>query len=657
MRQLETQTGAERGTTVASTRTRLTWRKTFFLFCSIGALVASFAFAGGASAMRETAATAPSIVSDQADYTPGSTVTLTGANWGGGEAVHIVVNDDQSEPWSYGTDVNADATGGFTVHFQLPTSFAATYSVQATGASGAVATTSFTDGNVSYSPARIPAAGFQSVTAGTSFNFAETLDKQGGGADPQVALPISVTNPTQSNQAACGGAQQTIPTSWISIVTPSLPRTISGPTSFTFRVTPATGSSGLYTGFVSLDTPVGGNAGSIALCISVPTISATTLSVAPATGTYGGTVNLLATLTSGGSGVSGKTISFSLNGSPKGTATTNASGVATLSDASLSGINAGTYTSGVSASFPGDSSFSESSGTASLTVDKANQTISFAAPSGVTFGDADSDLGATASSGLPVGYVSSTTGKCTIVGGKLHVVGAGDCTITASQGGNDNYNAATPVERTFAIAKKGLTVTAKDSQKIYLAPNPGFEAMYSGFVNGDGASSLDGTLTFDTAATASSPVGSYDVTPGGLTATNYMITFVKGTLKIVYASGSCLGSPGHAILQPINAGGDSVFKQGSTVPAKFRVCDANGNSIGTAGVVSSFTLASTKAGTLTVVDEEIFSTTPDTAFRWSASDQQWIFNISTKTQKANTTYIYKITLNDGSSIDFQYGLK
>jgi hypothetical protein len=145
MRLFETVTGAEKGSTMASTRTQMTWRKTFFLFCSIGALLASFAFAGGASAMRETASTAPSIVSDKADYNPGSTVTLTGANWGSGEAVHINVNDDVGQTWKLDADVAADADGNFTYQFTLPNFFVADYNVTATGASGQVATAAFTD--------------------------------------------------------------------------------------------------------------------------------------------------------------------------------------------------------------------------------------------------------------------------------------------------------------------------------------------------------------------------------------------------------------------------------------------------------------------------------------------------------------------------------
>ena len=51
------------------------------------------------------------------------------------------------------------------------------------------------------------------------------------------------------------------------------------------------------------------------------------------------------------------------------------------------------------------------------------------------------------------------------------------------------------------------------------------------------------------------------------------------------------------------------------------------------------------------------STTPDTDFRWSATDQQWIFNMGSKSLKASTTYYYDITLKDGTHILFNFGLK
>jgi hypothetical protein len=129
------------------------------------------------------------------------------------------------------------------------------------------------------------------------------------------------------------------------------------------------------------------------------------------------------------------------------------------------------------------------------------------------------------------------------------------------------------------------------------------------------------------------------------------------TIKVSYpTSGTCIDGPTHAILPPINTDGTSVCKQGSTVPAKFRVCDANGVSVGTPGVVTSFKLIQIINGTTAAnVNEPVDSTTPDNMFRWTGD--LWIFNISTKTLSKNKTYVYLITLNDGSTIQFQFGLK
>jgi hypothetical protein len=130
------------------------------------------------------------------------------------------------------------------------------------------------------------------------------------------------------------------------------------------------------------------------------------------------------------------------------------------------------------------------------------------------------------------------------------------------------------------------------------------------------------------------------------------------TYSVIYAVGGlCLGSPGHQILQPINVDGSSVFNGKSTSPAKFRVCDANGMSIGTPGVVSSFSIYQVISGTMTAPNEDVPSTTPDTAFRWDPTAQQWIFNINNKSYPSNQTYFFRIALNDGTSIIFDYGLK
>ena len=134
---------------------------------------------------------------------------------------------------------------------------------------------------------------------------------------------------------------------------------------------------------------------------------------------------------------------------------------------------------------------------------------------------------------------------------------------------------------------------------------------------------------------------------------------VTRTFAITYApDGQCLGAPGHQVLPPLAADGSRVVRQNATIPVKFRVCDVNGVSIGTPGVVTSFTLIRIVEGTVTTeVNVESISTTPHTAFRWDPADEQWIFNLSTKDLAPGATYVYRIGLNDGTSIDFSFGVR
>ena len=212
------------------------------------------------------------------------------------------------------------------------------------------------------------------------------------------------------------------------------------------------------------------------------------------------------------------------------------------------------------------------------------------------------------------------------------------------------------------INVKAATVTALNRTKIFGATmtpdqsDPG-DFGTSGFVGGD--SVTDVTLTSPGyaagAAPGSHPIGVSNATGTGLD--NYTISYAPGTLSVTFAFGMCQGAPGRTILNPINPDGSSVFKQKSTVPAKFRVCDANGNSVGLPGIVTGFAMILSSSGTYSEANEAPDSTTPDTAFRWSPTDQQWIFNVSTKTLAANKTYLFRIALSDGTFIDFAFGLK
>src|SRR5262249_32214595 len=84
-----------------------------------------------------------------------------------------------------------------------------------------------------------------------------------------------------------------------------------------------------------------------------------------------------------------------------------------------------------------------------------------------------------------------------------------------------------------------LTVTADNKAKDFGAALPTLTAHFSGFVNGEDASVLSGAPALSTTATASSAVGSYAIVAaqGSLSAANYALSFVNGTLT-VQASGT-----------------------------------------------------------------------------------------------------------------------
>jgi DNA/RNA endonuclease G (NUC1) len=84
---------------------------------------------------------------------------------------------------------------------------------------------------------------------------------------------------------------------------------------------------------------------------------------------------------------------------------------------------------------------------------KGNQTITFAAPGDCIYGDPPFPVVATGgASGNPVTFAAS--GACAsggLNGATITLLAPGSCTITASQAGNDIYNAAADVVRTFTV--------------------------------------------------------------------------------------------------------------------------------------------------------------------------------------------------------------
>jgi hypothetical protein len=153
-----------------------------------------------------TTAPAPTIQSDKADYAPGELVTLTGSGWLPGESVNIVVNDYVGQTWNRNVNVTADASGSISDSFNLPDWFVATYSVKATGASGAVATRSFTDAvptTTTVTSSKNPSPLNESVTFTAKVTYASTTTGGHTEGDP-VANDGRVVFGTGGN-ATCGG--------------------------------------------------------------------------------------------------------------------------------------------------------------------------------------------------------------------------------------------------------------------------------------------------------------------------------------------------------------------------------------------------------------------------------------------------------------------
>jgi hypothetical protein len=477
-----------------------------FAAVATGALTES-ASASFSDAFAPVAGT-PTIISDQADYAPGSTVMLTGTGWQPTEAVHIFVNDDQGQTWSYAADVTADSKGAFATQLQLPTSFVAVYSVVATGPQSGTTRTSFTDGNFTL--------GIASTDTVTPPSWSVDYQTYGTGSNADTtcsgAVVSSGTLSAPGGNIAIGSKESAKPT------------TVHPGSGYTFAYWSDSATS------TTPDTSLcrAGGSGTVGALYAHfrNAVQSTSLSIASATGTYGGSANLSATLTAGGSAVSGKTVSFTLNGSSVGSGSTDSSGVATKSTVSLAGISVGTYSTAVGASFAGDSSYSTSSGTGSLTVSKATLTVTAPSPI-ITYGQAVPSLAPGYSGFVGSDTASSLTTQPTCSTGS--VTGAGSYPVTCSGGVSSNYSFSY-VAGTLTVTKATLTVTAPSPTITYGQSVPALAPGYSGFVGSDTASSLTTQPTCSTGSVTGA--GSYPVTCSGGVSSNYSFSYVAGTLTV-----------------------------------------------------------------------------------------------------------------------------
>jgi len=252
------------------------------------------------------------------------------------------------------------------------------------------------------------------------------------------------------------------------------------------------------------------------------TVSAAPLSITASNGsmTYGGSSPAI---TAGYSGFVNGDSASSLSTTP--TCSTKASGASSVAGSPYASSCSGAADSNYSISYSGGS----------VTVSPASLTITAASQS-FTYGSSPHSVTA-----LYAGFVNgdgagnlTSEPACSTTATTKSTVSGSPYPSSCSGAAEPNYSISyTPGSVTVNPA--ALAITASDGSMTYGGTPPTITVVsYSGFVNGDSASSLGVQATCSTAATSSSPVSGspYKATCSSAFDPNYDITYVAGSVKV-----------------------------------------------------------------------------------------------------------------------------
>ena len=365
-----------------------------------------------------------------------------------------------------------------------------------------------------------------------------------------------------------------------------------------------------------------------------------------------------------------------------------------------------------------DNAGNKSTATRSYTVNKADQAITgFGAIDNKIFGDADFNVSATGgNSGNAVTFAA--TGDCRVSGNTVHITGAGLCTVTASQLGNANYNAAQDVEQSFSIEKAATTTTLTCGAGPFTYTGSA-QTPCSAKVTGPGGLNETLQVSYDnntnagtaTASASYSGTGNYAASNGSKTfqiakataqvtlsnlsyifdgmakaatvttvpaGLNVNVTYDGsataptnvGSYNVVatvndpnyqgQATGTLVINPWNlkGFYQPVDMGDVlNTVKNGSTVPVKFELFSGT-TELTSISAVSSVTAKTVSCGEFTgdPTDEIEMVTTGGTSLRYDSTGGQFIYNWQTP-KKPNTCYNVTMTAADGSTITAYFKLR
>ncbi|MDG2535297.1 MBG domain-containing protein, partial [Sphingomonas sp. HITSZ_GF] len=195
-------------------------------------------------------------------------------------------------------------------------------------------------------------------------------------------------------------------------------------------------------------------------------------------------------------------------------------------------VNAGTYGLTASGLTSGNYAISYVDGT--VTVNPALLTVTVNGATKTYDGLAYSGGNGVTYTGLVNGETAAVLGGTLVYGGTAQgAVNAGSYGLTASGLTSGNY-AISYVDGSLTVNPALLTVTVNNATSTYtgLGYSGGNGVSYLGFVNGEGASVLGGTLVYGGTAQGAVNAGSYGLTASGLTSGNYTINYVDGTVTV-----------------------------------------------------------------------------------------------------------------------------
>ena len=441
-----------------------------------------------------------------------STITATftptdSTNYVSGGTVAMTVTVSQVTPlfsWSNVSATYGDANAAITAP-TVTNSVAGSWSyASVTTSVAAVSGAEFDFGN----------AGASVITA--TFTPTDTTNYVSGGT---VTMTVAVAQATPT--FTWSNVAKTYGDSAFTLVAPTVAGSVAGSWSYASATTSvvslsgstaivnAAGTSVITATFTPTDVSNYVSGGTVTMTISVATADQAALTVTSLLGTYGSSVSLAIT-----GGTTSGSVSYVTTGAG-----------CSITSGALSKLSAGDCS--VTATMAGNSNYNAVSSLATtVTFAKANQIgLSVTTTSGTYGIDLTLNVSGGTTSGL-VSYVVTGVG-CSQTGGVLTKNAAGDCSVTATMAGNNNYNAVSSSATTVTFARVALTVTAEAKSKQFGATDPALTHVIT-----TGSLVIGDSLTGALARTSGEDVGTYAIGQGTLANSNYTITYVGADLTI-----------------------------------------------------------------------------------------------------------------------------